>query len=190
MTSGIYQIINLISARRYIGSSQNIESRKKSHFCQLKGDRHPNRFLQKSFNKHGIEAFEFSVILLCDPENCIFYENLAIQCISPQFNLAPVAGSNRGVKYSEESRAKMSAHMKGNKRGVGRSTSDLQREIMRNNKYGLGKARPDQVKALMSDFMRGNSYARGYRHTEEWKAEQSIRVKAIWAKRKAQVAIT
>lgn len=64
--SGIYKIENLINGKIYIGSSINMESRFKSHFGALRGNRHHNIYLQRSFNKHGEDNFDFEVIEQCD----------------------------------------------------------------------------------------------------------------------------
>ena len=46
-TSGIYVIINTINNKKYIGSSKNIEQRKRSHFHRLRHNKHENDYLQK-----------------------------------------------------------------------------------------------------------------------------------------------
>ncbi len=67
-TSGIYIITNIINEKKYIGSSKNIEQRKRSHFYKLRHDKHENDYLQKSFNKYGEENFQFDIIYQCKEE--------------------------------------------------------------------------------------------------------------------------
>lgn len=62
MEGYIYQIINTKNKKRYIGQTLDIEKRKRTHFWGLKNNRHPNRYLQNSFNKHGEKVFDFNVI--------------------------------------------------------------------------------------------------------------------------------
>jgi group I intron endonuclease len=62
MKAYIYQIRNTITNKRYIGSSCNIEQRKERHLTDLQRGIHHNIYLQRSYNKHGPEAFLFEVI--------------------------------------------------------------------------------------------------------------------------------
>lgn len=62
MSSGIYYIINKINNTKYIGSSKNIEKRFKQHKMKLRNLKHHSVFLQRSYNKHGLENFEFCIV--------------------------------------------------------------------------------------------------------------------------------
>lgn len=55
--SGIYQILNLINNKRYIGQTINFDNRKRQHFSLLKRNQCHNLHLQKSYNKYGKEIF-------------------------------------------------------------------------------------------------------------------------------------
>lgn len=74
MNSGIYEIVNTINGKKYIGSSKQLNIRKTRHFSNLRNNRHANSHLQNSFNKYGEENFEFSVILYCDKNDLEGYE--------------------------------------------------------------------------------------------------------------------
>ena len=63
---GVYIIWNSINKRFYIGSSWNMRSRFKSHLSCLIRNKHTNRDFQECFNKHGIKAFEFAVLIQND----------------------------------------------------------------------------------------------------------------------------
>lgn len=60
--SGIYQIVNIINNKFYIGSAKNLYTRFSQHLRELNKNRHRNSFLQRSWNKHGREAFRFEVL--------------------------------------------------------------------------------------------------------------------------------
>jgi group I intron endonuclease len=75
MGCGIYKITNLIDKKIYIGSSINLENREYRHFWMLKKGIHDNSHLQNSFNKYGIQSFEFDIIEECDESNLIDKEN-------------------------------------------------------------------------------------------------------------------
>lgn len=101
MTSGIYQITSP-SGKRYIGSALNIKQRWKHHRTTLRNGVHHNDHLQKSCNKHGFDALEFKVLLICDKSNLTFYEQRAIDIIRPEFNILRTARSALGFKFSEQ----------------------------------------------------------------------------------------
>lgn len=58
----IYKITNLVNNKVYIGSSNNINDRKGSHFKNLAKGTHTNSHLQRSYNIHGKENFKWDII--------------------------------------------------------------------------------------------------------------------------------
>lgn len=60
--SGIYCIYNVVSGRRYIGSSTNIYRRLWKHFRALELGTHANQPMQNTWNLHGSDIFEYMVI--------------------------------------------------------------------------------------------------------------------------------
>lgn len=66
--SGIYQILNKITQKRYIGYASNIRTRLKGHGSDLNKKQHPNNYLQKAWLKHGESNFIFSVIEECSKD--------------------------------------------------------------------------------------------------------------------------
>lgn len=65
MTAGVYAIRNKITERVYVGSSMNIEKRKKDHFRRLSSGTHHCRHMQNSFKKYGVEKFDFEILDVC-----------------------------------------------------------------------------------------------------------------------------
>jgi len=61
-TGGIYQILNLVNGKIYVGSSNNINNRKRSHLHCLRNNRHRNQHLQYAWNKYGEHNFEFEIL--------------------------------------------------------------------------------------------------------------------------------
>lgn len=62
--SGIYKITNQLNGKCYIGQSKNVYERKAEHFTALRRNRHPNREMQKDWNKSN-RAFRFDVVEWC-----------------------------------------------------------------------------------------------------------------------------
>jgi len=62
MSSGIYKITCLSNNRIYIGSAVNLAARKNQHFRALKLNKHENKYLQRAYNKYGVEAFIWHVL--------------------------------------------------------------------------------------------------------------------------------
>jgi group I intron endonuclease len=105
--SGIYEIVNTINGKRYVGSAVAISQRWRQHRCELAKGRH-NPHLQSAWRKYGAEAFEFRVLeLVSDPAKLIEREQHYIDTLNPEYKVARVAGSNLGVKWSDETRARM-----------------------------------------------------------------------------------
>lgn len=68
MASGIYRIDGP-NGKVYIGSSANIKARWYTHRYQLERGVHGNKHLQSAWNKHGADAFTFSILELVDDKN-------------------------------------------------------------------------------------------------------------------------
>ena len=80
--SCVYQIINLINNKVYIGETTRGELRWKQHLTGLRGNYHPNKLLQEDFDKYGEEAFEWSVLKEFEDEdknNLLLEEARSIQ---------------------------------------------------------------------------------------------------------------
>lgn len=108
--SGIYEIVNLVNGKRYVGSAVNLDKRWKMHRWLLGNDRHVNRHLQRSWRRHGDVTFHFRIIERCDKTILIEREQFYLDVLRPEFNICPTAGSRLGALYkphSVETRAKI-----------------------------------------------------------------------------------
>lgn len=68
-TSGIYEIVNIINEKRYIGLASNLNSRKQGHIYDLRRGKHGNPYLQNAWNKYGESSFIFRCLEECSKEN-------------------------------------------------------------------------------------------------------------------------
>jgi group I intron endonuclease len=105
--SGIYKITNRVNRHHYIGSSQNIYKRWGDHKRDLDNSSHHSRYLQRAWNKYGGNNFEFEVLLICEVEYLIDYEQLYLDTYPCEYNIAMVAGSCLGVRATPETIKKL-----------------------------------------------------------------------------------
>lgn len=99
--SGIYSITSP-SGKLYLGSAINIRTRWKTHRKQLRRGIHHSPTLQRASDKYGVENLVFKVLLICQPENLLVYEQIAINALKPRYNIALTAGSNLGRKFGPQ----------------------------------------------------------------------------------------
>lgn len=66
--SGIYRIFDKKRKRNYIGSTDNLYKRINGHKNELINNCHTNSFLQRHFNKYGINSLEVMVLEVITPK--------------------------------------------------------------------------------------------------------------------------
>jgi len=151
--SGIYQILCKPTGKVYVGSAMDVWKRREEHRRNLlKGD-HCNPHLQSAWDKYSGIRFEFAVLEYCPEASLVEREQFYIDDMKATdrifgFNMSPVAGSQRGIKYGAEVRARRSAMMMGNKNTLGHHLTEDHKEKIR-------------------ESLKGNTRTRGYKHTEE-----------------------
>ena len=85
--SGVYEIVNTITGDFYIGSSVDLDRRKKQHFRESTWRKNPNKPLYKDMKQYSQNSFLFKPIWLCDPEELKKYEQIAIEKYNPRDNI-------------------------------------------------------------------------------------------------------
>ena len=85
--SGVYEIVNKITGDCYIGSSIDLERRKREHYYESTWEKEPNKQLYKDMKQYGKDNFLLKPIQLCDPEDLKKYEQLAIEKYNPKYNI-------------------------------------------------------------------------------------------------------
>jgi group I intron endonuclease len=111
--SGIYQIINTINGKIYIGSSVNLKQRFNDHKKLLRHNKHPNKHLQSAWLQYGENNFVFTILEYVEPLSLLIREQFYIDSLSTSnnkigYNISKIAGNTFGTKRSEESKLKMS----------------------------------------------------------------------------------
>lgn len=105
--TGVYTITNMRNGKLYVGSSsRNVFERFGKHRRLLLLNKHTNSYLQRAWNKYN-KCFKFELLEVCSKEKCIEREQYYIDLLNPEYNLAKIAGSTLGVRFSEETKDKI-----------------------------------------------------------------------------------
>lgn len=103
----IYSIKNKINNKIYIGSATNLSNRWSRHKSDLILKKHHSIYLQRAWDKHGEQSFEFSIIEeILESQDLIIKEQYYLdlyRSYNPEFgyNISPTAGSSLGVIHTE-----------------------------------------------------------------------------------------
>lgn len=189
MTSGIYLIKNTVNSKSYIGSTSNLSVRKSQHFRSLARNTHKNPHLQASFNKYGIETFEFSVIEYCPVEKLLEREDFYIHCLQSNnrekgYNIEEafrckmseetkkkisIALTGKpGHPVSEEQKLNLSLRMRGVKNCLGHKLSDEHKRKISAAGKGRKRAPLSEEQKLFLSTLR-----KGAKHSEKTKKRMS-----------------
>lgn len=188
MTIGIYKIRNIINNKVYIGSSRNgVHKRRVNHKSLLNRKKHGNRYLQRSWDKYGKDAFEFTIIEECNQDIMVIREDFWINYYD---SMNPLKGYNieyaanhtqsketrqkisdalTGRVFSEETKQKFRESHLGKKLGYKRILTDEWKENLSKSHMGIRPS--EETKKKMSDIKTGKH------HSEETKRKISDTLK-------------
>lgn len=202
--TGIYEIRNRVNGKRYVGSAANNVIRWRAHRASLNAGRHHSRHLQAAWRKHGADAFDFTMIELCERDELIEREQAAFARLRPEYNICPTAGSSMGRRFSEESKAKIGAANRGkthpprsaeyrvavSDRCKGKQPSPAHMAALQAGRASA--VRTDEVKAQVSAALRA-AYADGRRSKERppeyrEKIAASLRGRSLSPEHRAKVS--
>ena len=112
---GIYCIVNTIDGKRYIGSTKCFRIRFSKHKSDLRKKKHHSLLLQRSWDKHGSNSFEFKI--LEEIEDCSLYkkrEQYYLDNGPCEYNIEKIVNQGMlGKTHTEEAKALMSRVKKG-----------------------------------------------------------------------------
>lgn len=123
----IYKIVNIVNGKFYVGMTlKPLKRRVSEHISYLRKNRHPNKYLQSSYNKYGESNLEFQIV-----EEFAFpinysdeykYEYVTgrelywIESLNPDYNMCrEVKAGKVGRVYTQEQRDIVSKQFKGRK---------------------------------------------------------------------------
>lgn len=184
-TSGVYCILNTVSGKTYIGSSNHIQRRWSRHVYELRTSQHKNCHLQRAWLHYSEEAFAFSVVEECNEESLISREQFWIdffQSAKCGYNVIPRA--DRKI-MAEETKRKIAQGNKGKSKNAGRvqpleeimrraaSLRALNRKCPEEHKEKLRRLRigkpipPEQKKKLSLSHMGQKPWNKGGKLSKE-----------------------
>jgi group I intron endonuclease len=195
--SGIYIIKNSANGKFYIGSAVDVRDRWRCHKKNLRAGNHRNAHLQRAWVQDGEQSFIFEVLLYCEKENTLFFEQRALDryfaCLPTRlYNLNRCAASPLGRKLSDQTKAKLRAA------NLGKQLSDEHKDKIRLGNQGKTvtaetrrrlsgsatgrKASPQKVAEQQKRAM-GNSWASGHTVSPATRKRLSIATSEWWAKK-------
>lgn len=171
--SGIYKIENTINKKIYVGSAKNFIERWGWHKKDLRRNDHHNRKLQNAWNKYGEDAFVFEILETVEDLTILIQrEQHWMDTLKPHYNLNPKASSSLGSKRSKEQREQMTLERTGKPHHSEESKAKIS-EKMKGNKFAAGKKKihSEETKKKISETLKGT------RHSEESYRKQSEKLK-------------
>lgn len=95
----------------YVGQSSNLYSRRCTHLTRLRRGVHDNSHFQRAFDKCGEAALAWKVLEICEVDNIDAREQFWMDSFGAEklYNIAPQAGSLRGLPRSEETKRRLRA---------------------------------------------------------------------------------
>src|SRR4051812_47162661 len=102
--SGVYQIVNEVNGKSYVGSSVDILKRwKQWKFCD-RNHRKYRSLLVSAFQKYGLENLTFIVLEECPPTRAAleYCEQRYMDLLRPEYNVLKQAYRMAGYKYTEK----------------------------------------------------------------------------------------
>lgn len=165
MTSGVYQIINKINNKSYIGVTKNFYNRFAQHKSSLLKNKHHSILLQRAVNKYGINNFELIILCRCPIEYLNKLEQWFLKNIKPEYNIhisseytdnhtrKPLTKQHKeNIKntFTKERRLKIAEETK--KRLTGKPKSE---QCKLNIQLGVAKITPEQVLIIRQKYKEG-----------------------------------
>ena len=116
--TGIYKITNIVNGKVYIGQAKDIEIRWKEHITHSKTRK---QILYNAMRKHGIENFNFEILMLCEEELLDLMEIYYIKQYNSYigwennngYNMTTGGSGVRRIVISKKERKRMSEIKKG-----------------------------------------------------------------------------
>jgi group I intron endonuclease len=159
----IYKIINILNGEFYIGSSSNLQKRYYTHLYDIRKQNKTCIRLIRAVNKYKEENFKFQIIAKCPIQYVLKLEQWFLDNLKPEYNIAKIAGSNLGIKRTEEVKLNKSNSQKEKWQDEDYKIKHLL-NLSNNWKSGIdhpfyGKSHSEESRKKISESKKGNEYA-------------------------------
>jgi group I intron endonuclease len=158
----VYVAVNLTNGKIYVGATEKgTSARRQKHLANAK--RGMSGKFYTALRKYGADEFEFVTIETC---SCFFSaldsERKWIECLRPEYNLTSGGGGVKGLKFSEESKRKMSLAKKGRPAAwlSGPNAEDIKRRLSENWQFRPERMVTDETKKKLRANARKANEAR------------------------------
>ena len=202
----IYKIRNLTNDKFYVGSTWDMFTRKRTHLSRLRNNRHHSAYLQNAWNKHGEDAFVFEVVeelpLDAPPEaleaaedrwllehvGAKYCYNVGRSARSPWRGAHGAETPFYGKHHTDDAKGMLSEATKkqwatSDPRTGRKHSPETRRKIKNKMQQVLSEGRggkfipTEETRKKMSESLKGNQCAKGYKRTDAEKAAISDRMK-------------
>jgi len=169
---GIYAFLNLVNGKFYVGSAKDFYKRYHVHKSMLINNKHDNSYFQRAWNKYGKLNFLFVILEYVEDVNLLEEKEQhwmdLTQCYNRNigYNSRAIANSNLGVKFSQETKDKIS------KTKTGIKLSDAAKANMSRASTNRNKEKwpcPDKSKCKC-ERCKEIHRLRNREHSREWRA--------------------
>lgn len=176
-SAGIYQILNLVNGKIYVGSSINLDRRKIDHWSRLRCKKHSNKHLQNAWDKYGEDKFSFQVLQVVESEKslagCEQFWISRTSCDDENHGYNLMTVKDLHYTHSAKTKAKLGDISRGRKH------TEETKLKMSNNNYWRGKTLSIEHKMKMSitkkkNYKKENHGMYGKYHSEKTKNKISI----------------
>ena len=175
---GVYKISNNLCPewKYYIGYSCDIHKRWGTHRSTLKTNKHCNILLQRAYDKYGADCFTYEILHVCETEEeaqkyeLSYLEDENIR--DKLYNLHYNSSGGDMLTYHPNREEIIEKINKTQKEQISKMTKEERQAKWGQNgeKNGMyGRTHTDEVKQLISNLHKGNTYNLGSKASQETK---------------------
>jgi group I intron endonuclease len=154
----VYKISNDIDGKFYIGSTNNLIKRYYTHINHIRTNKNTCVKLIRAVNKHGEDNFKFEIVCECPTDKILETEQEYIDILQPHYNIAKIAGSNLGIKRTEEVKHKKSVSQKENWKDDAyrvKHLENLSKNWKTGSNHSMAKLTEEQVIEIKKQLLTG-----------------------------------
>lgn len=167
----IYIIRNIVNGKFYIGSTKNFNQRTHRHKNDLRNNRHHSIYLQRSWNKHGEESFEFNIIMrkLTKDEAKKYEEYFINKYYENTYNVSKNFSGGDIITYHPNLESIKKKHSENGRKWWDSKTEEEKEEFANKfkgkNNAMYGKTHSEEARAKISNARKGKKMSEEQRLT-------------------------